>query len=65
MNELDRTLHDAFQSRHVPHDITPSLVDVRWRARRRHARRNAALVGCAAITGAGAVVSDGGQATIR
>ncbi|MBI4933543.1 MAG: hypothetical protein HY828_06665 [Actinobacteria bacterium] len=55
MNELDRTLHDAFQSRHVPHDITPSLVDVRWRARRRHTRRNAALVGCAAITGAGAV----------
>jgi hypothetical protein len=52
---IDRTLHDAFQSRHVPHDITPSLVDVRWRARRRHARRNAAFVGCAAITGAGAV----------
>jgi hypothetical protein len=52
---VDRTLHDAFQSRHVPHDITPSLVDVRWRARRRHTRRNAALVGCAAITGAGAV----------
>jgi hypothetical protein len=55
MNDLDRTLHDAFQSRPVPHDITPSLVDVRWRARRRHTRRNAALVGCAAITGAGAV----------
>jgi hypothetical protein len=55
MNEFDRTMHDAFQSRHVPHDITPSLVDVRWRARRRHTRRNAALVGCAAITGAGAV----------
>ena len=36
-------LHDAFQSRHVPHDIHPSLVDVRWRARRRHHRRNAAL----------------------
>jgi hypothetical protein len=52
---IDHTLYDAFQSRQVPHDITPSLVDVRWRARRRHTRRNAALVGCAAITGAGAV----------
>lgn len=55
MNDLDRTLHDAFQSRHVTHDIRPSLVDVRWRARRRHNRRKAAVVGCAAITGAGAV----------
>jgi hypothetical protein len=52
---IDQALHDAFQSRHVPHDIRPSLIDVRWRARRRHTRRNAALVGCAAITGAGAV----------
>ena len=56
MNDpIDRALHDAFQSRHVPHDISPSLVDVRWRARRRHSRRNAALVGCAVVTGAGAV----------
>ena len=52
---LDRTLTQAFGSRHVPPMSSPSLMDVRHRARRRQQRRTAGLVGAITLVGAGGV----------
>jgi hypothetical protein len=52
---LDRTLTQAFGSRHVPTMSGPSLIDVRHRARRRQQRRTAGLVGAITLVGAGGV----------
>ncbi|MFZ4720839.1 MAG: hypothetical protein ACOYMR_15545 [Ilumatobacteraceae bacterium] len=51
--DLDRALHDAFASRHVPLVDRPSMVDVQRRARRRNQRRSAAMVGCTAVVALG------------
>lgn len=55
MNDIDRLLHDAFDSVRVPGDIRPHLGDVRTRARRMHRRRSAGMVGAFAMLGAAGV----------
>lgn len=67
---LDRTLNQAFGSRHVPPMPSASgLSDVRHRARRRQQRRTAGLVGAITLVGAGGVGAyamrhDDGRATL-
>jgi LysM repeat protein len=52
---IDRTLSNAFGSRHVPPTSAPSLIDVRHRARRRQQRRTAGMVAAIVLVGAGGV----------
>ncbi|MEN9643757.1 MAG: hypothetical protein RL238_426 [Actinomycetota bacterium] len=54
---IDRLLDEAFRSRSVPLDASPSLMDVRRRARRRHHRRTGATLGAVALVGVGGAVA--------